>query len=113
MNVSSINSRTKTLIVDQGIEEKQNVPIPGYDSYRALMILLYGDGNNGITIFIPAVMYDISFPFTFYSSDKQNTIQATGYSVCVQGQIKNGTIIFSYLHISGWSGVAVKVYGIN
>lgn len=89
------------------------MPIPGYDSYRALMILLYGDGNNGITIFIPAVMYDISFPFTFYSSDKQNTIQATGYSVCVQGQIKNGTIIFSYLHISGWSGVSVRVYGIN
>lgn len=111
--IEGLHSRTKTLIVDQGIEEKQNVPIPGYDSYRALMILLYGDGNNGITIFIPAVMYDISFPFTFYSSDKQNTIQATGYSVCVQGQIKNGTIIFSYLHISGWSGVSVRVYGIN
>lgn len=103
-------------IVNQAVQsspDNQNIQIPNYDDYKALMILIYGDGNNGMTIFIPAIMYDESFPFSLYSSDSENVIKDTGFSVCAQGQVSGGYIKFSHVNVSGWKNGTVVVYGIK
>ena len=114
--IKSLNSRSKVQIVKQSVKsspDNQNIQIPNYDDYKALMILIYGDGNNGLTIFIPAIMYDESIPFSLYSSDSENVIKDTGFSVCAQGQVSGGYIRFSHVNVSGWENATVVVYGIK
>lgn len=114
--IKSLNSRSKVQIVNQSVKsspDNQNIQLPNYDDYKALMILIYGDGNNGLTIFIPAIMYDESIPFSLYSSDSENVIKDTGFSVCAQGQVSGGYIRFSHVNVSGWKNATVVVYGIK
>lgn len=114
--IKSLNSRSKVQIVNQSVKsspDNQNIQIPNYDDYKALMILIYGDGNNGLTIFIPEIMYDESIPFSLYSSDSENVIKDTGFSVCAQGQVSGGYIKLSHVNVSGWKNATVVVYGIK
>ena len=99
----------KERIVFQSITGAGTIPIPNYNSYKALVAVMYGDGNNGNPIFIPQQMYDVDIPFSISSDNEQRG----SFTVCVQGKILNGNVDISYCKTTGWSNATLVVYGIS
>ena len=81
-----------------------------------MIVIIKGDGNNGISLCIPTIMMDSSnsgIPFSLYSTDKSITISQGGYTIVAQGEIVTGDIKVSYLNLASWNQAKVYVYGIN
>lgn len=107
---------TKKLLVSKSITSACTIQIPDYKSYKLLVVIIKGDGNNGISICIPTIMMDTSnsgIPFSLYSTNGSITISQVGYTIVAQGEIVTGNIKVSYLNVASWNQAQVSVYGIN
>lgn len=107
---------TKKLLVTKYITSACTIQIPDYKSYKLLVVIIKGDGNNGISICIPTIMMDSSnsgIPFSLYSTNGSITISQGGYTIVAQGEIVTGDIKVSYLNVASWNQAQVSAYGIN
>ena len=117
-SISALNSRNKTKVslVDMAITSSNNVDsidIPNYSDYEYLFITISGDDNNGISIYIPKVFFDVNVPFSLYSANQNALVVDSGYSVRAHGRILNGKVILAYVNVTGWQNAALRVYGIK
>ncbi len=109
-----INSKNTKLsgLLNQKIYQKGTYPIPGYEKYNFLYATIRGDQYNGISLLIPKALYETPSSFTLTSTAKHIPPVAEGYSICAQGCIQNGNIIFDYLSTGSWNNAEAVVYGI-
>ena len=95
------------------ITEGADINIPNYQNYKALYIRLIGDNYNGITMYIPSVLYETYHPFSLYSANTSNNVVSDGYSIRTHGNFQGGIIHIHYVHVVGWSGLDVCVLGLK
>ena len=106
----------KNILVNERIKSACTIKIPDYKSYKFLMVIIKGDGNNGISICIPTIMMytsDSGIPFSLYSTNGSIAISQSGYTIVAQGEVVTGNVKVSYLNIAQWNQAQVIVYGIN
>ncbi len=112
--IETLNSKNTKLsgLLNQKIYQKGTYPIPGYEKYNFLYATIRGDQYNGISLLIPKALYETPSSFTLTSTAKHIPPVAEGYSICAQGCIQNGNIIFDYLSTGSWNNAEAVVYGI-
>jgi hypothetical protein len=52
-------------------------------------------------------------PFSLYSSNDQDTVTATGYSMRVQGHYGSGKVVVSHAGFATWTSCYLNVFGIK
>ena len=100
---------TKNLTSD---DNKTMITIPNAESYKAIVIKIYGDSNNGQTFYCPRAMFGILQPFSIVSSNASFPT-TSGYSCAVQGYYTGKNIYIHNVIIYSWSVVQLDVYGLN
>lgn len=100
---------TKNLTSD---DNKTMITIPNAESYKAIVIKIYGDSNNGQTFYCPRAMFGILQPYSMVSSNA-NFPTTSGYSCAVHGYYTGKNIYIHNVIIYGWSVVQLDVYGLN
>lgn len=87
--------------------------VDNYDKYKALLIIIKGDDNNGDSWIVPKPVYNIRIPLYVSSKNNEPANDGGGYSVAYHGYIVNGVLNNNYVQFSGWDGIKIQVYGLN
>lgn len=100
-------------IASLSITEAGSYAIDNYEKYNYIYVVIQGDSANAITMLIPKEMQVVRNPFSLSSTAKKITPVADGYSVCAQGYIYQGQVVFEYLTFTGWTLINVFAYGVK
>lgn len=97
------------LILETSFSASGIINIPTSKTYSFYIIIIEGDGDNGITITIPKyVMDNYNTPFYF----NVQSLSASGYTAKANGQIYNNKINVASVSLTGWTQVSVYVFGV-
>ena len=102
---------TQTQILNTTITTAQDVTIPNFSDYDFVQVIIQGDNNNGISVFVPTVMFSIPTPFALYAINNGETFGS--YSIHANGMIHNGTVKFNYLNMGTFNRCTIRAYGIK
>lgn len=112
MQINPEKKATVTLLKSETISTVGNVTIPNYNDYKALLIVIKGDDNNGDSWYVPSGL-PTRTPLYVSSKDSSTANDGIGYCFAFHGSYLNGTITCQWEQHAGWSGIQIMVYGIS